>query len=113
MLFNMILRPADALARGNGARRETGKGKRVSRWEGKGREGRGDVLIERAIVSGRATAESDRCAHQHTDQAALYRSGMGIMLYVAPDRADIQFAVSELTRLMKTPTERGMAIYDA
>ena len=43
-------------------------------------------------------------------EAGIYRSGVGIALYVAPDRADIQFAVSEVTRLMKAPTERGMAI---
>ena len=46
----------------------------------------------------------------NAQEAGIYRSGVGIVLYIAPDRADIQFAVSELTRLMKTPTERGMAI---
>ena len=54
------------------------------------------------------TAANDK--ELNAQEAGIYRSGVGIALYVAPDRADIQFAVSEVTRLMKAPTERGMAI---
>ncbi len=54
------------------------------------------------------TAANDK--ELNAQEAGIYRSGVGIALYVAPDRADIQFAVSELIRLMKAPTERGMAI---
>ncbi len=43
-------------------------------------------------------------------EAGLNRRGVGIVLYVSPDRDDIQFALSELTRLMNTRSERGMAI---
>ncbi len=56
----------------------------------------------------RETASNDK--ELGAAEAGLYRRGVGIVLYVLPDRVDIQFALSELTRLMKTPTERGMAI---
>lgn len=41
--------------------------------------------------------------------ASFYRSVVGILLYIAPDRADIQYAVQLLAQKLKEPTEPALA----
>ena len=43
------------------------------------------------------------------EQAAMFRSGLGLTLYVAMDRPDIQFAVKTLSSYMSRPSTKAMA----
>ncbi|CAE7752594.1 unnamed protein product [Symbiodinium sp. CCMP2592] len=43
-----------------------------------------------------------------TEEHALFRSVVGCLLYLAPDRCDVQFAVSVLARKVQNPTQRDM-----
>lgn len=43
------------------------------------------------------------------EQAALFRSGLGLVLYIAMDRPDIQFAVKTLSSYMSKPSTKAMA----
>jgi len=42
------------------------------------------------------------------EEHALFRSVVGCLLYLAPDRCDVQFAVSVLARKVQNPTQRDM-----
>jgi hypothetical protein len=42
------------------------------------------------------------------EPASVYRTCVGIAIYLSTDRHDIQFAVKELTQIMKNPTEGSM-----
>eukprot|EP00435_Cladocopium_sp_Y103_P036864 s1251_g9.t1 len=44
-----------------------------------------------------------------SDQTAVFRSGLGLALYVAMDRPDIQFAVKTLSSYMSRPSVKAMA----
>ena len=41
-------------------------------------------------------------------QAKIYRRGVGVSIYVASDRPDVQHAVRELTKDMKSPKPSSM-----
>ena len=45
----------------------------------------------------------------HGEQASSFRSGLGLALYMAMDRPDIQFAVKTLSSYMSRPTIKAMA----
>eukprot|EP00435_Cladocopium_sp_Y103_P003447 s3968_g1.t1 len=44
-----------------------------------------------------------------SDQTSVFRSGLGLALYVAMDRPDIQFAVKTLSSYMSRPSVKAMA----
>jgi len=43
------------------------------------------------------------------EQAALFRSGLGLVLYIAMDRPDLQFAVKTLSSYISKPSTKAMA----
>ena len=43
------------------------------------------------------------------EQPAIFRSGLGLALYVAMDRPDIEFAVKTLSSYMSRPSNKAMA----
>ena len=43
------------------------------------------------------------------DQAAVFRSGLGLALYLAMDRPDIQFAVKTLSSYMARPSVKALS----
>ena len=53
-----------------------------------------------------SSSESDNSAAPAPPEAATYRSAVGVLLYVAHDRPDIQFSVRSLSCGMKEPTEK-------
>ena len=54
-----------------------------------------------------SSSEPDNSASLVPAEAATYRSAVGMLLYIAHDRPDIQFAVRSLSCGMKEPTERS------
>ena len=53
-----------------------------------------------------SSSEPDHSPTLPTAEAATYRSAVGMLLYVAHDRPDIQFSVRSLSCGMKEPTEK-------
>ena len=51
-------------------------------------------------------AEVDNSPELNEEEASVYRSCVGILLYVGQDRPDVQFAVRSLATAMKTPTKK-------
>ena len=45
----------------------------------------------------------------HGEQAATFRSGLGLVLYMAMDRPDIQLAVKSLSSYMSKPTVKALS----
>ena len=57
-------------------------------------------------VSGGSSASEGNPLRE--DEAKIYRSCTGLLMYVAPERPDAQYCIRELTKALKDPTTKDM-----